>query len=162
MWTFAVTEQLLFLLYIFDKCKCVFPSSLLPKMSCPMWSAECDWHFWQVTVPYTQHSDLFLSLRSCMFYVCSCSRAICTHGYFPTGLPLLSIIVCACVCIFLCQAYCGFVRHDINTQHLSAIATGNWGCGAFGGDTRLKGIAADWLRVCYIIEHLVFMLNFTN
>ncbi len=24
---------------------------------------------------------------------------------------------------------------------MSAIATGNWGCGAFGGDLRLKGIS---------------------
>ncbi|KAB5581692.1 hypothetical protein PHYPO_G00178660 [Pangasianodon hypophthalmus] len=38
------------------------------------------------------------------------------------------------------KAYCGFVRHGVNTQNLSAIATGNWGCGAFGGDTRLKAL----------------------
>lgn len=37
------------------------------------------------------------------------------------------------------QAYCGFFRHNSNKKHLSAVATGNWGCGAFGGDTRLKG-----------------------
>lgn len=24
-------------------------------------------------------------------------------------------------------------------ENLSAVATGNWGCGAFGGDARLKG-----------------------
>lgn len=38
------------------------------------------------------------------------------------------------------KAYCGFVRHGVDTQNLSAIATGNWGCGAFGGDTRLKAL----------------------
>lgn len=37
------------------------------------------------------------------------------------------------------QAYCGFFRSNTNSKHLSAVATGNWGCGAFGGDTRLKG-----------------------
>ncbi|NWU88537.1 PARG glycohydrolase, partial [Upupa epops] len=37
-------------------------------------------------------------------------------------------------------AYCGFSRPNISPQHLSAIATGNWGCGAFGGDSRLKAL----------------------
>ncbi|TRY56795.1 hypothetical protein DNTS_035610 [Danionella cerebrum] len=31
------------------------------------------------------------------------------------------------------KAYCGFVRPGVNPQNLSAVATGNWGCGAFGG-----------------------------
>ncbi|NXX79299.1 PARG glycohydrolase, partial [Urocolius indicus] len=38
------------------------------------------------------------------------------------------------------KAYCGFFRANIPPQHLSAIATGNWGCGAFGGDSRLKAL----------------------
>ncbi|NWZ06023.1 PARG glycohydrolase, partial [Agelaius phoeniceus] len=38
------------------------------------------------------------------------------------------------------QAYCGFSRPNVAPQHLSAIATGNWGCGAFGGDSRLKAL----------------------
>ncbi|XP_007249543.3 poly(ADP-ribose) glycohydrolase [Astyanax mexicanus] len=38
------------------------------------------------------------------------------------------------------KAYCGFRRPNGDTQNLSAIATGNWGCGAFGGDTRLKAL----------------------
>ncbi|XP_034040439.1 poly(ADP-ribose) glycohydrolase isoform X2 [Thalassophryne amazonica] len=38
------------------------------------------------------------------------------------------------------KAYCGFFRNDANGQQLSAVATGNWGCGAFGGDTRLKAL----------------------
>ncbi|XP_074856198.1 poly(ADP-ribose) glycohydrolase [Carettochelys insculpta] len=38
------------------------------------------------------------------------------------------------------KAYCGFARPAVSPQHLSAIATGNWGCGAFGGDSRLKAL----------------------
>lgn len=38
------------------------------------------------------------------------------------------------------KAYCGFYRSNANSKHLSAVATGNWGCGAFGGDTRLKAL----------------------
>uniref|UniRef100_A0A8D3DU76 poly(ADP-ribose) glycohydrolase n=1 Tax=Scophthalmus maximus TaxID=52904 RepID=A0A8D3DU76_SCOMX len=38
------------------------------------------------------------------------------------------------------KAYCGFFRTNGNSKHLSAVATGNWGCGAFGGDTRLKAL----------------------
>ncbi|MBN3312236.1 PARG glycohydrolase, partial [Atractosteus spatula] len=38
------------------------------------------------------------------------------------------------------KAYCGFVRPGVKSQNLSAVATGNWGCGAFGGDTRLKAL----------------------
>lgn len=38
------------------------------------------------------------------------------------------------------KAYCGFYRSNSNVKHLSAVATGNWGCGAFGGDTRLKAL----------------------
>ncbi|XP_063291325.1 poly(ADP-ribose) glycohydrolase [Pelobates fuscus] len=38
------------------------------------------------------------------------------------------------------KAYCGFFRADIPPENLSAVATGNWGCGAFGGDPRLKAL----------------------
>ncbi|XP_035255946.1 poly(ADP-ribose) glycohydrolase-like isoform X1 [Anguilla anguilla] len=38
------------------------------------------------------------------------------------------------------KAYCGFLRPGVPSQNLSAVATGNWGCGAFGGDTRLKAL----------------------
>nr|XP_006112458.2 poly(ADP-ribose) glycohydrolase isoform X1 [Pelodiscus sinensis] len=38
------------------------------------------------------------------------------------------------------KAYCGFARPAVSPQHLSAVATGNWGCGAFGGDSRLKAL----------------------
>ncbi|XP_057315737.1 poly(ADP-ribose) glycohydrolase-like [Hydractinia symbiolongicarpus] len=36
------------------------------------------------------------------------------------------------------KAYCGFL--DTSTSQPSAIATGNWGCGAFGGDVHLKSL----------------------
>lgn len=49
---------------------------------------------------------------------------------------MLSVILSS----HLFQAYCGFFRNDCQSKHLSAVATGNWGCGAFGGDTRLKSI----------------------
>ncbi|KAM4637051.1 poly(ADP-ribose) glycohydrolase isoform 2-T2 [Discoglossus pictus] len=38
------------------------------------------------------------------------------------------------------KAYCGFYRHRVQPQNLSAVATGNWGCGAFRGDPRLKAL----------------------
>ncbi|XP_065602858.1 poly(ADP-ribose) glycohydrolase isoform X2 [Cyrtonyx montezumae] len=38
------------------------------------------------------------------------------------------------------KAYCGFSRPNVPPQNLSAVATGNWGCGAFGGDSRLKAL----------------------
>ncbi|XP_067278140.1 poly(ADP-ribose) glycohydrolase [Pseudorasbora parva] len=38
------------------------------------------------------------------------------------------------------KAFCSFMRPDANPQNLSAVATGNWGCGAFGGDTHLKAL----------------------
>ncbi|KAK3740796.1 hypothetical protein QZH41_010077 [Actinostola sp. cb2023] len=37
------------------------------------------------------------------------------------------------------KAYCGFFCH-VETKFLPAIATGNWGCGAFGGDSRVKAL----------------------
>ncbi|KAK7135181.1 hypothetical protein R3I93_018329 [Phoxinus phoxinus] len=38
------------------------------------------------------------------------------------------------------KAFCGFARPGVEPENLSAVATGNWGCGAFGGDTRLKAV----------------------
>eukprot|EP00124_Ichthyophonus_hoferi_P002216 Ihof_evm5s142 gene=Ihof_evmTU5s142 len=43
----------------------------------------------------------------------------------------------------LTKAYCGFMshsRHDASIGPLPAVATGNWGCGAFGGDLQLKAV----------------------
>ncbi|XP_071952189.1 poly(ADP-ribose) glycohydrolase-like [Antedon mediterranea] len=38
------------------------------------------------------------------------------------------------------KAYCGFNDSMTPVVNRSAIATGNWGCGAFGGDPRLKAL----------------------
>ncbi|XP_029311913.1 poly(ADP-ribose) glycohydrolase isoform X2 [Cottoperca gobio] len=38
------------------------------------------------------------------------------------------------------KAYCGFARPEEQNRNLSAVATGNWGCGVFGGDTHLKAL----------------------
>lgn len=38
------------------------------------------------------------------------------------------------------KAYVGFARPEEPSETLSAVATGNWGCGVFGGDTRLKAL----------------------
>ncbi|XP_051968811.1 poly(ADP-ribose) glycohydrolase-like isoform X2 [Xyrauchen texanus] len=38
------------------------------------------------------------------------------------------------------KVFCAFARPGVKTENLSAVATGNWGCGAFGGDTRLKAV----------------------
>jgi poly(ADP-ribose) glycohydrolase len=35
-------------------------------------------------------------------------------------------------------AYCGFYERHEPSDQLGPIATGNWGCGAFGGDLHLK------------------------
>ena len=43
------------------------------------------------------------------------------------------------------KAYCGFMSSDVTPcGQLAAVATGNWGCGAFGGDKRLK-VLLQWL-----------------
>ncbi|BFZ17777.1 hypothetical protein BsWGS_20815 [Bradybaena similaris] len=52
------------------------------------------------------------------------------------------------------KAYCAFKGNEF-TNHLPAVCTGNWGCGAFGGDKQLKAII-QWMAasavnrdVCY-------------
>ena len=37
------------------------------------------------------------------------------------------------------QAYCAFMDPEHPNDKLPAVATGNWGCGAFGGNVQLKG-----------------------
>lgn len=60
--------------------------------------------------------------------------ALIFHGYprqFKSG----------CVIRELDKAYCGFMQpHVKEAKHLSAVCTGNWGCGAFGGDKQLKAL----------------------
>ncbi|XP_072312612.1 poly(ADP-ribose) glycohydrolase-like [Eucyclogobius newberryi] len=46
------------------------------------------------------------------------------------------------------KAYCGFARPEEPPETLSAVATGNWGCGVFGGDARLKAL----LQMCAAAE----------
>ena len=38
------------------------------------------------------------------------------------------------------KALAGFLRSEIDSERVLALATGNWGCGAFGGDKPLKCI----------------------
>uniref|UniRef100_A0A1A7XBI0 poly(ADP-ribose) glycohydrolase n=2 Tax=Iconisemion striatum TaxID=60296 RepID=A0A1A7XBI0_9TELE len=38
------------------------------------------------------------------------------------------------------KAFCGFSHPEEKSPNLAAVATGNWGCGVFGGDTRLKAL----------------------
>ena len=38
-------------------------------------------------------------------------------------------------CVF--QAFCGF-KNSMMEKNKAAVCTGNWGCGAFGGDKQLK------------------------
>ncbi|XP_060067436.1 poly(ADP-ribose) glycohydrolase-like [Ylistrum balloti] len=39
------------------------------------------------------------------------------------------------------KAYCGFMNpHVKDAKNLPAVCTGNWGCGAFGGDKQLKAL----------------------
>lgn len=39
------------------------------------------------------------------------------------------------------KAYCGFLDAGVkSSNNLAAVCTGNWGCGAFGGDKRLKAL----------------------
>ncbi|XP_064649413.1 poly(ADP-ribose) glycohydrolase-like [Lineus longissimus] len=53
------------------------------------------------------------------------------------------------------KAYCAFHEPDVPMKNRSAVATGKWGCGAFGGDAMLKALiqimaAAESSRdICY-------------
>ncbi|PIK41639.1 putative poly(ADP-ribose) glycohydrolase [Apostichopus japonicus] len=57
------------------------------------------------------------------------------------------------------KAFCGFNENDKPEAHVPAVATGNWGCGAFGGNPRLKALiqlmaAAETKRdVAYFTFH---------
>ncbi|XP_064610813.1 poly(ADP-ribose) glycohydrolase-like [Liolophura sinensis] len=57
------------------------------------------------------------------------------------------------------KAYCGFYNPHIPASSRSAVCTGNWGCGAFGGEKQLKALiqlmaAAEAGRdVCYFTFH---------
>ena len=48
----------------------------------------------------------------------------------------------------LYKAYCGFSHSistdDVTSGELASVATGNWGCGAFGGDKEMKTLL-QWM-----------------
>ena len=48
--------------------------------------------------------------------------------------------MCVCVCVCVCTIYFPYV------VLLRLVATGNWGCGAFGGDPQLKSML-QWAAV---------------
>ncbi len=52
------------------------------------------------------------------------------------------------------QAFVGFYGDGQPAEHLSAIATGNWGCGAFGGDKELK--SALHFEIAILIDACFF------
>ena len=72
------------------------------------------------------------------------------------------------ICDFwLNQAYCGFnympesavsLKDDVKRKHTPALATGNWGCGAFGGELRLKG----WYIFMLCNADLLFSCDFMH
>ena len=48
----------------------------------------------------------------------------------------MSLVECFCL-----QAYAGFYSPDFESgERVPGVATGNWGCGAFRGDTKLKSL----------------------
>lgn len=74
------------------------------------------------------------------FSLCFESRVPVEADPKPSGRSPRGVCSFMCsVAAFLLQAYCGFLRPGVASENLAAVATGNWGCGAFGGDARLKG-----------------------
>ena len=55
------------------------------------------------------------------------------------------------------KAYIGFINHGAVSGQLQAVATGNWGCGAFGGDVRLKFL----IQLMAVSENMRDMAYFT-
>ncbi len=54
------------------------------------------------------------------------------------------------------KAYSGFVsQHSTPSGKVGAVATGNWGCGAFGGDPHLKGIL-QWMAASVALRDVVY------
>ncbi len=60
------------------------------------------------------------------------------------------------MCRELNKAYCGFMaHHTTNSGNLAAVATGNWGCGAFGGDPCLK-VLLQWMAASVAKRDVVY------
>jgi len=53
------------------------------------------------------------------------------------------------------KAHCGFHPLDRVPEHQSAVATGNWGCGAFGGNYVLKAVI-QMMVCCHAKRQLVY------
>jgi len=58
------------------------------------------------------------------------------------------------------KAYCGFHPLDGVPEHKSAVATGNWGCGAFGGNFVLKAVIQ--MMVCCRVNRQLVYFTFRN
>ena len=57
------------------------------------------------------------------------------------------------------KAYIGFkpaVKPSRKDERPTAVATGNWGCGAFGGDTTLKFII-QWMAASYAGRDVLYL-----
>ena len=60
------------------------------------------------------------------------------------------------MCRELNKAYCGFMsQHTTHSGNLAAVATGNWGCGAFGGEPRLKALL-QWMAAAVAKRDVVY------
>ena len=60
------------------------------------------------------------------------------------------------MCRELNKAYCGFMSDECtHCGQLSAVATGNWGCGAFGGEPRLKALL-QWMAASVAKRDMVY------
>ena len=54
------------------------------------------------------------------------------------------------------KAYCGFMNSETSSSgHTMAVATGNWGCGAFGGDPYLKALL-QWMAASIAHRDVVY------
>lgn len=52
----------------------------------------------------------------------------------------------------LLKAYCGF---SFNRPNINRVVTGNWGCGAFGGNLRLKFLI-QWLACSAVNKEMIY------
>ena len=60
------------------------------------------------------------------------------------------------MCRELNKAYTGFMSQDTTPSgNLAAVATGNWGCGAFGGEAHLKAII-QWMAASLAKRDVVY------
>ena len=80
-------------------------------------------------------------------------KAILQHGFIDAQLFQVARLLRE-----LNKAYIGFkpaLKPSKPEDRPTAVATGNWGCGAFGGNTTLKFII-QWLAATYARRDLVY------